>query len=68
MDEVTAAVDFGAAPDDEARRRLGAMLERGWIPERVVVRKRFDGETRQDAAEDELRRIMGEYWVEARLA
>ena len=62
MHDVTAAVDFGAAPDEEARRRLAQMLER------VVVRKRFDGDVRQDAAEDELRETMGEYWVEARLA
>ena len=68
MHDVTAAVDFGAAPDEEARRRLAQMLERGWVPERVVVRKRFDGDVRQDAAEDELRETMGEYWVEARLA
>jgi hypothetical protein len=68
MGTVHAAIDLAQTPDAEIRERLERIMALGWLPERAVLRKVFEGDVQQDVAEDELREAMGEFWVEARHA
>jgi hypothetical protein len=68
-DVVRVAVDFSAAPPDVVADKLREILELGWVPERALFHKSFSGEGAvPDMAQEELRAVMGEYWVEGRTA
>jgi hypothetical protein len=68
-DVVRVAVDFSAAPADVVANKLRKILELGWVPDRALFQKSFSGEGAvPDVAQEELRAVMGEYWVEGRTA
>jgi len=68
-DVVRVAVDFSEAPPKVAADKLREILELGWVPERALFHKSFSGEGAvADVAQEELRALMGEYWVEGRTA
>jgi hypothetical protein len=68
-DVVRVAVDFSAAPPDVVADKLREILELGWVPERALFHKNLSSEGAvSDMAQEELRAVMGEYWVEGRTA
>jgi hypothetical protein len=68
-DVVRVAVDFSETPHDVVAERMREILELGWIPERAVFQKNFaDDDIVADAAQEELRAVMREHWIEGRTA
>lgn len=65
---VRAAVVFTEVPEGLVAETLDLIVAAGWLPERGVFRKRVNEDLTVDQAEDELRAIFGEYWVEGRTA
>jgi hypothetical protein len=68
-DVVRVAVDFSETPADVVADKMREILELGWVPERAVFQKDFaEDEVISDAAQEELRAVMREHWVEGRTA
>ena len=66
---VRVAVDFSETPHDVVAERMREILELGWRPERAVFQKDFaDEHIVPDAAQEELRAVMREHWIEGRTA
>jgi len=66
---VRVAVDFSETPHDVVADKMREILELGWVPERAVFQKDFgDDDVVPDAAQEELRAVMREHWIEGRTA
>jgi len=67
-DVVRVAIDFSETPHEVVAEKMREILELGWVPERAVVQKHFTDDVVPAAAQEELRAVMREHWIEGRTA